>query len=115
MSQGYLCCFTSPYRAGKVNIILYRISADKIQYNMWSYIENDLNVGGLMLPIKIEFVKVVQNTESESFKRSLDEMLKRLCASEERGIFNETPERVAKEFDQIEGKYWREVTESIIR
>ena len=114
MSQGYLCCFTSPYRAGNVNIVFYRIS-DKIQYNMWSYIENDLNVGGLMLPIKIEFVKVVQNTESESFKRSLDEMLKRLSASEERGIFNETPEIVAKEFDQIEGKYWRELTESIIR
>jgi hypothetical protein len=42
-------------------------------------------------------------------------MLKRLSASEERGIFNETPEIVAKEFDQIEGKYWRELTESIIR
>lgn len=105
MSHGYLCCFSTPYRPGKVNLLLCRAS-EQPYHRMWDFINNDVKVGGLTLPIKIEFVKVVPNTYSESFISSVNNMLGRLRPSGENGIFCETPQKIAQEFDLIEGEYW---------
>lgn len=103
MSHGYLCCLSSPYRPGMVNVFLCR--ATEQTNDIWRYIHSDMKVGGLTLPVKIEFVKVVSNSQSESFLSSLNNMLTRLRPGGNKGLFSESPEKIAKEFDLIEGYY----------